>query len=108
MPLSRVTRQALQVLALLVLAVLLAPTVYWRTRPILRLYIWDGYFSPTILNQFELENRVRLKVMTYSSNEEMLARVKVSWNEFDVIMPSNYMVDQMRRYHLLQRMDEAG
>ena len=107
MSLSRVTRQALQVLALLVLAVLLAPTVYWRTRPILRLYIWYGYFSPTILNQFELLNRVRLKVTTYSSNEEMLARVKVCCNEFDVIMPSNYMVDLMRRYHLLQRMDEA-
>ena len=108
MSLSRVTRQALQVLALLVLAALLAPTVYWHTRPLLRLYVWDGYFSPAVLTQFELENRVRLKITTYSTNEEMLARVKLSWNEFDVIMPSNYMVDQMRRYHLLQRMDDAS
>ncbi len=108
MSFSRVTRQALQVLALLAVCVLLAPTVYWRTRPVLRIYAWDGYFSPKIINWFELQNRVRVKLTTYSSNEEMLARVKVSWDEFDVIMPSNYMVDQMRRYHLLQRMDEAG
>jgi len=106
MSLSRPTRQALQVLVVLVLAVLLAPTVYWHTRPMLRLYIWDGYLPPSVLVQFEVENRVRLKIQTYGSNEEMLARVKVSWDEFDVIMPSNYMVDQMRRYHLLEHMDD--
>jgi spermidine/putrescine transport system substrate-binding protein len=108
MSLSRVTRQALQVLALLVLAVLLAPTVYWHTRPMLRLYVWDGYFSPKTLYEFEIKYQVRLKVTTYATNEELLARLKVSWDEFDVIMPSNYMVDQMRRYHLLQRLDEAS
>ncbi len=105
MPLSRVNRQALQVLLVLALMALAAPTLYWRTRPVLRLYIWEGYFPQSVLTQFELTHRVRLDVKTYSTNEEMLARVKVSWDEFDVIMPSNYVVAQMRRFNLLQRMD---
>ena len=35
---------------------------------------------------------------------EMLARVKVSWNEFDVIMPSSYMIGTMRQQGLLVRL----
>jgi spermidine/putrescine-binding protein len=108
MSLSRPTRQALQVLVVLVVAVLLAPTFYWHTRPTLRLYIWDGYLPTSVLTEFELKNRVRVHVYTYESNEELLARLKVSWDEFDVIMPSNYVVDEMRRYHLLQRMDDEA
>ncbi|HEX3728929.1 MAG TPA: spermidine/putrescine ABC transporter substrate-binding protein, partial [Opitutaceae bacterium] len=92
--------------AVVVAAVLFLPTtIYWRTRPVLRLYVWDGYFPPGMLHRFELANQVWVKLSTYSSNEELLARLKVSWDEFDVIMPSNYMVAQMVRYRLLERMD---
>ncbi|HVW22320.1 MAG TPA: spermidine/putrescine ABC transporter substrate-binding protein [Opitutaceae bacterium] len=93
-------------IALVVVAILFVPgTLYWRSRPVLRIYAWDGYLPPGLLNRFELANQVRIKLTTYSSNEELLARLKVSWDEFDVIMPSNYMVAQMVRYHLLERMN---
>jgi len=92
--------------AVVVAAILVLPTtIYWRTRPVLRLYVWDGYFPSGMLHRFEIANQVWIKVTTYSSNEELLARLKVSWDEFDVIMPSNYMVAQMVRYRLLERMD---
>lgn len=66
------------------------------------LYVWDGYFPAEVLADFEAESGAQIKLNIYRSNDEMIARVKVSWSEFDVIMPSNYVLSEMRRWHLLE------
>ncbi len=109
MSLSRVIRWIVRLLiaaALLVGGYFWLQRAGWDLRPTLRLYVWDGYFPDSVLNEFALRHWVNIKVKTFSTNEELLARLKVSWDEFDVVMPSNYMVEQMRRFRLLERMDD--
>jgi spermidine/putrescine-binding protein len=100
------TRHSLQLLVLLAAGVALI--VYWRSssKPVLRLYIWNDYIYSDVIADFEREAGVRVKVENYTSNAEMLARVKVSWNEFDVIMPSSYMIETMRQYGLLVKLNQ--
>jgi spermidine/putrescine-binding protein len=94
----------------LVIAVVVASVLAWRdwSRPVLRLYVWNDYIYPDVIADFEKRFGVRVDVTNYRSNAEMMARVKVSWNEFDVIMPSSYMVASMRRQGLLLRLPGTG
>jgi len=103
---SRATRPLLSVLLVLALVAAAVFGLYRETRPVLHLYVWDGYFPADVLARFELEFGVRIETTTYRNNDEMLARLKVSWSEFDVVMPSNYMIEEMRRRQLLLRLTE--
>jgi spermidine/putrescine transport system substrate-binding protein len=100
-------RQALSVVVVIVGTILLGFWVLREQRPVLNLYVWDGYFPAEVLADFEAEARAKVNLTTYRSNDQMLARVKVSWSEFDVIMPSNYLLSEMRRWQLLERLPPA-
>jgi len=97
-------RWALSVVVFLVGLIVFGSWFFRAQRPVLSLYVWDGYFPAEVLADFEAESGARIKLNTYRSNDQMMARVKVSWSEFDVIMPSNYMLAEMRRWQLLERL----
>lgn len=101
---TRSNRHAVQALLALVLVAAAVFLTYRETRPVLKLYIWDGYLPPDVLADFEQEFAAKVAVSTYRNNDEMLARVKVSWSEFDVIMPSTYVIDELRRRQMLLRL----
>ena len=101
---TQANRQALSVVVVLVGLIAFGFWQFKEQRPVLSLYVWDGYFPPEVLADFETESGAQIKLSIYGSNDEMLARVKVSWSEFDVIMPSNYLLSEMRRWHLLERL----
>lgn len=104
---TRTNRQALNVVVVLLGLILFCFWFFRTQRPVLNLYVWDGYFPAELLADFEEESGVQIKLNTYRSNDEMLARIKVSWSEFDVIMPSNYVLSEMRRWFLLERLPTA-
>lgn len=99
---TQANRQALSVVVVLVGLIAFGFWHLREQRPVLSLYVWDGYFPAEVLADFESESGAQVKLNTYRSNDEMMARVKVSWSEFDVIMPSNYLLSEMRRWHLLE------
>lgn len=42
----------------------------------LNVYNWGEYINPEVLKKFEAETGTKVKLDTYSSNEEMLAKVQ--------------------------------
>jgi spermidine/putrescine-binding protein len=66
----------------------------------LALYNWSEYIDPELISAFEEEFDVTVTEDFYPSNEEMLARVQEGAN-FDVIVPSDYMVSIMIEEGLL-------
>lgn len=60
------------------------------------LFIWTQYIPDSVLQQFKAETGITVNVSMYSSNEDMLAKVKAS-NEgiYDIVVPSDYMVKMM-------------
>lgn len=55
--------------------------------------------------EFEGEFGMRVVVDTYTSNEELLAKLQAGATSYDIIMPSDYMVAIMIREGLLAMLD---
>jgi spermidine/putrescine-binding protein len=68
----------------------------------LALYNWSDYMDPDIITQFEEEYGVSVTQDEFPSNEELLARLQAGGAEYDVIVPSDYMVEIMAELDLLQ------
>jgi len=74
----------------------------------LNLYNWTDYISPDLLDRFESETGITVNLDTYDSNETLLAKLQSGGANYDVIMPSDYMVAQMIDLGLLQQIDVAS
>ncbi|OGG47126.1 MAG: hypothetical protein A3F84_16890 [Candidatus Handelsmanbacteria bacterium RIFCSPLOWO2_12_FULL_64_10] len=71
----------------------------------LNVYNWPYYIGPTTTSDFEREAGVRVTYDNYSDNEEMLAKLQTGQAEYDVIFPSDYMVQIMVKADLLSPLD---
>lgn len=74
----------------------------------LNLAIWANYISENARAKFARETGIELKVMTYSSNEELLAKIQAGGSGIDVAVPSDYMVDVMTKLDLLQPIEKSA
>ena len=70
----------------------------------LNLYNWTDYISPDLLKRFESETGIKVKLDTFDSNETLLAKLQAGGANYDVIVPSDYMVKQMIELGLLQQL----
>jgi len=71
----------------------------------LLLYNWTDYMDPDLIEAFKAEYGVGVVEDFYPSNEELFARVAEGGAQFDVIVPSDYMVDIMIEEGLLLPID---
>ena len=59
----------------------------------------------SVIEKFEKETGIKVNVSTYSSNEDMLAKVKSeSEGTYDIVQPSDYMVEQMASQGMLEEL----
>lgn len=76
-------------------------------RPRLNVFNWSDYVAPETLPAFEVEFGVRIRYGTYESGEEMLAKVFSGNSGWDVVFPSNSLVEPMRAQGLLAPLRHA-
>lgn len=69
------------------------------------LYSWVEYIDPDIKTQFEEECGVRVTETNYDSNETLLATLQAGGADYDVIVPSDYMVQIMIDEGMLMELD---
>ena len=71
----------------------------------LNIFIWTEYVPDSVIEKFEEETGIKVNVSTYSSNEDMLAKVKSeSEGTYDIVQPSDYMVEQMASQGMLEEL----
>lgn len=74
----------------------------------LNLFIWTEYMPQTVFDEFTKETGIKVNVSTYSTNEDMLSKVKASNSGiYDIVVPSDYMVKMMIDQDLLQKIDKS-
>lgn len=66
---------------------------------------WTDYIDEAILDDYESEYGVDIIYDTFSSNEDLLAKLQAGATGYDVIFPSDYMVSQMVELGLLAEID---
>ncbi len=72
---------------------------------VLHYYTWSDYVSPDLLALFERQEQVKVVVDTFSSNEELLAKLQSGAEGYDVAVPSDFMVSIMMHLGLLAELD---
>ncbi|AAU93014.1 spermidine/putrescine ABC transporter, periplasmic spermidine/putrescine-binding protein PotD [Methylococcus capsulatus str. Bath] len=74
----------------------------------LHFFNWSDYLPPAVLENFTRETGIQVHYATYDSNEAMYAKVKLlEGGGYDLVVPSTYMVDRMRKQGLLRPLDRS-
>lgn len=72
----------------------------------LNLFIWTEYVPESVIASFEEETGIKTNVSYYSSNEDLYAKMQSeSEGTYDVILPSDYMVEKMSAQDMLEELD---
>jgi spermidine/putrescine transport system substrate-binding protein len=71
----------------------------------LNLYNWTGYVAKSTIPSFEKKTGIKVTQDYYTSNEELLAKLQAGGTGYDVIVPSDYMVEVMIKSDLLLPLD---
>ena len=69
------------------------------------LYTWVEYMDPDILTQFEEECGVKVTETNFDSNETLLATLQAGGADYDIVVPSDYMVQLMVDEGMLMELD---
>jgi spermidine/putrescine transport system substrate-binding protein len=73
----------------------------------LNFYNWADYVAKTTIPGFEKQTGIQVTQDYFSSNEELLAKLRAGGTGYDVIVPSDYMVAVMIKSDVLQPLDKA-
>jgi len=76
-----------------------------KTTDTLDIFTWGDFFVDEVIEDFEKQNNVKVKLHYFSSNEECLVKLKAS--KYDLITPSDYAVKIMIKQDLLQPLDHS-
>ena len=74
-------------------------------QPVLHIYTWSDYIKPELVRRFQQENRCRVVIDTYDSNEAMYAKLKAGATGYDLLFPSSYMVKIMKNQGMIQNLN---
>ena len=74
-------------------------------REVLKVYNWGDYIAPGVVEDFEKETNIRVVYEMFETNEDMFTKIKNSNNKYDVIIPSDYMIERMIAEDMLAEID---
>ncbi len=99
-----------KIISLLVISVIAASicfgTAGCESKTKLFVYNVGDYIHPDVINMFEEENPdISVVYEMYDSNEEMYMKVSNATSPYDVVFPSDYMLEQMRDEGLLNKIN---
>lgn len=100
------------VLTLTLLAIVLPQSVYAADTQVLKVYNWGEYISNgdddslNVIKEFEKQNPgVKVEYTTYATNEEMYAKIASGSADYDILIPSDYMIGKMIKEDMLAKLD---
>lgn len=93
---------------LLIILTCLMPLCAQAESKVVNVYAWTGEIPDFIIDQFEKETGIKVNFSTYENNEIMYTKLKATKNSgYDVVMPSSYFVDRMRKQGMLLKLDRS-
>lgn len=72
----------------------------------LNVYNWGDYIDKEVLREFEEEFDVKVRYDDFATNEDLYVKVKQGGSNYDVIFPSDYMIERMINEDLLAKLDK--
>lgn len=72
----------------------------------LSLYNWGDYIDESLLKDFQKQTGIKVVLETFDSNEAMLTKIQQGGSNYDIAVPSEYMVNKMAEENLLLPLDK--
>ena len=72
---------------------------------VLNVYNVGDYIDESLISEFEEQTGIDVQYSTYDTNEMMYQKVKSGSTKYDLVFPSDYMVQKMSREGLLKKIN---
>jgi spermidine/putrescine-binding protein len=73
----------------------------------LNIYIWSEYLPKEVIDEFTRRTGIAVHYDLYDSNEAVLAKLESGVADYDLVVPSDYMVRILAHLKLLRPLDKA-
>ena len=74
----------------------------------LTVFNWFDYIDPAVIDLFEEETGITVKYVNFTTNEEMYTKLEAGAGTYDVLFPSDYMIERMIQNDMLEELDVAN
>lgn len=74
-------------------------------KPVLKVYNWGDYIGEGIIKEFENKYNIKVVYDTFATNEDMYVKLKAGGSDYDVAIPSDYMIKKMLDEKMLEKID---
>ncbi len=99
-------KRKISILLVLLVASLTILTACGEKKETLNVYNWGDYIDKDVLKEFEEEFDVKVRYDDFATNEDLYVKVKQGGSSYDVIFPSDYMIERMIKEDLLLKLDK--
>ena len=77
-------------------------------QPVVNVCSWGEYIDPELITMFEEQTGIRVNYQTAESNEALYSLLKSGGGDYDVIVPSDYMVARLIEEDMLEELDYSN
>ena len=98
-------RVAAGVMACVLTALLVVTGRSVQSERVVNVCSWGEYIDEELITQFEEETGIRVNYQTAESNEALYSLIKMGGADFDVIVPSDYMLARLIEEDMLAELD---
>ena len=92
-------------LACVLLAVLIVTGAAARSERVVNVCSWGEYIDESLITEFEEQTGIRVNYQTAESNEALYSLIKMGGADFDVIVPSDYMIARLIQEDMLAELN---
>lgn len=75
-------------------------------KQVLNVFNWSEYLPQSVIDKFEQTYNIKVNYSTFSSNEEMLAKLMAGGGKYDVAVASDFMVEVLSKQGLIQEINK--
>lgn len=73
--------------------------------PTIKVYNWGDYIDESVLDEFKQKTGITVIYDTFANNEDMYVKIKNGGSDYDVAIPSDYMIKRMIREGMLNKIN---
>lgn len=95
-------------LLVLVLAIAITTAACGESKESINVYNWGDYIDMDVVRDFEEEFGIKVVYGDFATNEDLYVKLKQGGSSYDVIFPSDYMIERMIREDLLMKIEKSN
>lgn len=102
-------KKKLDIIIIFFLSIILTGCFNKNDNDVINVLNWSSYIPDQVITNFENKTGIKVNYSTYSSNEELLAKISSSKEgTYDLIFPSDYMISLMIKRGLIQKLEKGN